>query len=684
MVAFNLRIAHIREELGQRELAEDRYRAVLVLEPSNPVSLDRLENIYRSTERWSELAYVLERRTLAGEARLEGAEMRRKAYELAELYEKRLERPYEAVDTLEKYVASIEEEKLSQEGEAGSAERMVEILAEARAGYAALARLLGKVGLAQKAAAALQRELELAGDGEGAREARGHLAEIYEHELALPAKAIEVLEAILVGSPGDAAALASLDRLQTSAGHFEALADVLERRVRITQGAERADLIWRRARVLEEKLGNPDAAAACLRELGPDALSDPDTAAALLRNLRSAGLSHEAMRILEQRIVALRTSDGDPELIAALYLEKAQLKADDLDDVEGALDAIESALAIAPTSSTALSALARFHLKRNDFKSFAAALLRQADAMAGQADQVTVLLEAAAVFRDQLSDGLQARVCFERAVTLHPMSADALGALASLEAAEGRMEEARVLYERQLEASETPVAKAVVLTNLARVLCENPEWLSEAEARLDQALELDPGHLPAVITMADIYYREQQWNKAERRLNEALRRLRGQPEQTARLYHRLGEVYEKLGRLEEGYRQLVEADRAMPGQLMLRIALGENRYQARRWREATTHFESIAEHEMATLYPEEVAQALTHAASAELKLRRPERAAALHEAALRFSPSHPQTLRALADLAIERGDKLEAALSLRRVAESSADGGERVQIFEQI
>jgi tetratricopeptide (TPR) repeat protein len=684
MVKFNLRVAHIREALAQLDLAEERYRAVIVLEPSNPESLDRMENIYRGASRWSELATVLERCTLVNDGRLEGPEMRRKAFELAELYEQRLERPYEAVDTLEKYVASIEEEKLGEKLDDGGSQRTTDIVAEARAGYSALARLLGKVGLAQKAAAALQRELELAGDGEGAREARGHLAEIYERELALPAKAIEVLETILTKSPGDAVALAALDRLHTSAGHFEALADVLERRIKIAEAADRTDLIWRRARVLEEKLGNPDAAAACLRELGPEALSDPDTAAALLRNLRNAGLSHEAMRILEQRIVALRTSDENPELIAALYLEKAQLRADDLDDMEGALDAIESALAIAPTSGPALSALARFHLKRNDFKAYAAAVLRQADAMTGQPDQVSVLLEAAAVFRDQLADSLQARICFERAVKEHPESAEALGALASLEAGEGRSDEARELYERQLAVSETPAAKAVVLTNLARVLFENPELLNEAEARLDQALELDPGHLPAVITMADIYYREQQWSKAERRLNEALRRLRGQPEQTARLYHRLGEVYEKLGRLEEGYRQLVEADRAMPGQLMLRIALGENRFQARRWREATMHFESIAEHEMASQYPEEVAQALTHAAQAELKLRRPERAAALHEAALRFSPSHPQTLRALADLAIERGDKLEAARSLRRVAESSADQKEQVQIFEQI
>jgi tetratricopeptide (TPR) repeat protein len=679
MVSFNLRVARIREELGQPDLAEERYRAVLVLEPSNVESLDRLENIYRATSRWVELASVLERRSLAAD-RLEGPEMRSKAFELAELYEQRLERPYEAVDTLEKYVASIEEEAPDET----ESEQSRQLVAEARAGYAALARLLGKVGMAQKAAAALQRELELESDDEGARQARGHLAEIFEHELSLPAKAIEVYEAIIAKSPDDAAALAALDRLHTSAGHFEALADVLERRIRVADDSARAELIWRRARVLEEKLGNPDAAAACLRGLGPEALSDPDTSAALLRNLRSAGLSHEALRILEQRVIALRTADGDAKLIAALYLEKAQLKADDLDDPEGALQAIESALNIAPADPSVLSAMARFHLKRNDFKSYAAALLRQADALEGQNEQAHILLEAAAVYRDQLSDGLQSRVCLERAVELHPANPEALGALASLEAAEGRIDEATQLYERQLEATEAPAAKAVVLTNLARVLCENPELLGEAEARLDQALDLDAGHLPAVITMADIYYREQQWGKAERRLNEALRKLRGQPEQTARLYHRLGEVYEKLGRLEEGYRQLVEADRAMPGQLMLRIALGENRFQARRWREATMHFESIADHEMASQYPEEVAQALTHAAQAELKLRKPERAAALHESALRFAPSHPQTLRALADLAIERGDKLEAARSLRRVAESSADRSERVQIFEQI
>jgi tetratricopeptide (TPR) repeat protein len=680
-VALHLRIGQIREELGQTALAEERYRKVIVLETDNPVALDRLEHMHRQQERWADLAHVLERRITVPGGRLEGTEARTRAFELAELYEKRLERPYEAVDTLERYVASTDEE---ERGLAAGDPRSAALALEARAGYAALARLYGRVGMAQKAAAALQRELELTGEGEDAREARWRLAEIYERELSLPARAVEMYEDILKRAPRDAESLAALDRLQQAMGRFEALVEVLRRRADIAEGAEKNELVWRRARILEEKLGNPEAAAACLRSLGSDALSDERTAAALLRNLRSAGLAHEALRILQQRIAILSKAGDDPKLIAALNLEMAQLKADDLADPKGAEEAVEAALALQPEDPAVLAALARLHLKHNDFQAYAAVLMRRADALAGTPEQAAALLEAGAVFRDQLGQAAKARACLEKALKLHPSNQDVLAALATMLAGEGRIDEATALYERQLSLCDTPSAKAAVLTNLARALCEKPDGLVEAERRLDEALDLDPNHLPAVVTMADILYREEQWDRAERRLNEALRRMRGQPEQTAKLYHRLGEVYEKLGRLDEGYRQLVEADKALPGQLMLRIALGENRFQARRWRDAASHLEGIADHAAAPNYPEEVALALVHGAMAELRQKRPERAAALHTAALRLSPSHPQTLRALADLASERGDKLEAARSLRLVAESCGDPAEQCRLYEQI
>ena len=184
--------------------------------------------------------------------------------------------------------------------------------------------------------------------------------------------------------------------------------------------------------------------------------------------------------------------------------------------------------------------------------------------------------------------------------------------------------------------------------------------------------------------MADIHYKEGQWEQAEKRLTEAVRRLRGQPQQAAKLFQRLAEVHEKLGKLDEAYRQLVEADRMGPGQLLTKLSLGENRFRAGRWREAAMHLGGLADHPDAALYPEEVADALAHAAQAEIKLRHPDRAGDLYEAALKLRGNHRPTLRALAELALERGEKEKAANFLRRIAEDSSDRMERAQVFERL
>ncbi len=253
-----------------------------------------------------------------------------------------------------------------------------------------------------------------------------------------------------------------------------------------------------------------------------------------------------------------------------------------------------------------------------------------------------------------------------------------------MKASEGKLDEARALFERQLAIVEETEARAPILTDLARTLWEKPGDSLAALPFLDEALDLAPDYLPAAVTMADIFFKEQQWEQAERRLSQVLRRMRGDAVESAKLYYRLAEVYEKLGRLDDGYRQLVEADRMMPGQLLVRLSLGENRFHAKKWREAATYLDGIAQHPEAAAYPEEVAQGLARAAQSELKLKRPERAVALYEAALGLSAEHRPSLRALADLALERGEKRQAVQYLRRLAESSGERAERAQLFEQM
>jgi tetratricopeptide (TPR) repeat protein len=89
--------------------------------------------------------------------------------------------------------------------------------------------------------------------------------------------------------------------------------------------------------------------------------------------------------------------------------------------------------------------------------------------------------------------------------------------------------------------------------------------------------------------------------------------------------------------------------------LLIKLALGENRYKARRWREATLHLSPLATHEDAAKYPAEVAQGLYHAALAEIRSLRPEKAPPLYARALELKPSYAPALQALAEIAMEKG-----------------------------
>lgn len=676
-VSLHHDVAKFREALGQIDKAEQRYRAILSLKPDYTPALDRMEEIHRDAERWADLAALLEKRTSGAlEALPPGRERRQKYRELADLYEERLEKPYEAIDTLERYV-----------GEAGDDERGADhgdVVDETVDAYEALARLYGKVGLYAKVVDTLQREVELVADTSKARDLRLRVAQIYEKELGLADRAVEAYEAVLSLRDDDDEALTALDRLHEAHGRFDALQDVLARRAELARPSDRTALVRRRAKILEEKLGNPEAAAGCLRDLGDEALRNEELTAALLRNLRRAGLAHEAARVLAQRLDVARSSGGADMLVSDLQLELGSIRLNDLGDLPGARAAIDAALKVTPERPAALAALGRYFLKQNDFAAFAETRVREAQASKGRPEAVAALLEAGRVYREQVHDDIKARECFESALNEDRNSGDALRSLAALCAAQGSWTEAKDLWARQLEIAETPQARAAVLTDIARAEWEGSGSSADAIKHLDEALALAPDHLPAVITMADIYYKEHQWDLAERRLNEALRRIKGQPEMVSRLHHRLAEVYDKLGNLEEGYRRLLEADRATPGQILIKLSLGENRFRARKWREAAMHLGALADHADAPTYPDEVAEGLSHGAQAEAKLRRPEKAIALYEAALRLRPDHSASIRALADLALERGDKREAAQHLRRMAEASGDRAERAQLFEQL
>jgi golgin subfamily B member 1 len=671
--------ARVRERLGQIDRAEELYRAILRLRSDDPVAIKRVEEICRDQQRWEDLANILEQQTGSPtEALPSGPERRARLCELAGLYEERLERPYEAIDTLERLLRESTDEERG-----GTEAPPVE---ETLAAHEALTRLYSRIGLWSKVVESLQSRADLTGDKTKARALRLEVAAVYEKELALPDRAVEAYEALLAEIPDDAQALEALDRLHEASGRFDDLQEILQRRAALAKDGDKIEIVRRRVKILQDRLNNPEAAAGALRDLGPEAIADDDLLSVLLRNLRRAGLAHEASRVLTQRIDLERGRKGgaNKARITELNLELSLLKLDDLNDPTAALKEVEAALQASPDNPAALGALARLHLKANDFAAYSTARVREAKALAGRPEAVEALLDAGRVYREQLNDPSKARDTFEAALREAPDNAEALHALAAVLSAEANWDEARRVLTRQLEVTSDSQARAAVLSDLARVAWEGFNDAAEAQRLLDEALALVPDHLPAILEIADIYYKEGQWEQAEKRLTEAVRRLRHQPQQAAKLFQRLAEVHEKTGKLDEAYRQLLEADKMGPGQLLTKLSLGENRFRAGKWREAAMHLGALADHPDAATYPDEVADALAHAAQAEVKLRRPERAIELYEAAIGLRGGHRASLRALADLALERGEREKASSYLRRLADESSDRAERAQTLEQL
>ena len=197
----------------------------------------------------------------------------------------------------------------------------------------------------------------------------------------------------------------------------------------------------------------------------------------------------------------------------------------------------------------------------------------------------------------------------------------------------------------------------------------------EAARRFREAVAARPGYPPAIQGLADLAAQSGAWDEVEALLRDAASREGVPPQVAAQFHRRLADAAEQQGRLDDAYQALLEADRLTPGDLHTRLLLGENRYRANRYREAAQYLGAVADHPDAERLPEEAGEAVYHGALAELKLRRPEKAMALLEAAVRIHPGHVAALGLLAERALEDGDVARGLDLLELQAQAIARAG---------
>jgi tetratricopeptide (TPR) repeat protein len=655
-------VAAIRLQQGQEREAEVLYRRVLGIRPDEVAARQALETLFRSQGRWVDLAASIEERA---DPRLSSAtsEAERPALlrELAHLYADELGRSHDAIDALERL------RKLAPEN--------LEVVSRLGELYRAIGRWSSVIEM-------LSRVRDIAEGSAEARSALRQIAQIYETELELPDRAVDAYAALVAQWPEDADAWCALDRLYVDLGRWTELDEVLRRRAGMArEPAERGALLRRRGALLLERLDAPQEAAAALRHAHSLLPDDLEIADELVLALSVAGRAREAIALLEERITSARQRPGAAGDVAALLIRLASLRDGGLGDRNGARAALEQALALVPHHPTAIAALARM-TRDEDPRAYAEARLREAAALTDVDARIEALLAAAEVLRDQCADPEAARRAFEAALRVQPAHAEATWALAGLVEQGGDLMAAAHLLESQLAGPTLAAEERVRLLTQLAALARQAGVPEAAEHRLAEALRLLPAHLPAVIARADLLHETGRHGELETFLQDTLPRLADAPPAArADLYRRLAGAFEKLGRDDEAYQTLLEAERLHRGDLLIKLALGENRYRARRWREAALYLGALAEHPEAQHHPRDVAAGLYHAALAEIRSLRPDKAPALYEQALTFQPDYAPALHALAELAMERGEPRRAIELLERQAGAAAEPGERCRLY---
>lgn len=502
-------------------------------------------------------------------------------------------------------------------------ERVVELDPDHADHHDRLAWLYRRAEAWLQAAAAYERVAELSPNDRG-RAALRAAGKLYRERGKLD-RAAAIYRRIVERRPSDLDAWRALDELLTELGRWREAAAARGERATRAKGVERAALLRSQARALEQAGEHAQAAqlVAQAQQYAPDDVSGlVDYAEVLARE----GHGHKAADILAARIDEAVDRGAPTDDVAALRLRLFDIVDEQLRDRARAQMVMADLLAAAPEYLPALERLAARAARDPDPRAHAAALLRYAAAAPDPTTRGLAFLEAARRYRE-LGDHDAAIAAFEDAATLVDDPA----------------------VRRELDDSRTARTLAGVLARADQLAAAGK--LDAAAEQLRDALGDVPADTPG--------------------------------ERLAPLVHQLARVLEQLDD-DESHQLLHEAHRLDRRSLPIQLALGESCFRRKLWRQAALHLGALADHPHAPRHAAAIAQALVHAAQAEIRALRPHNALAHYATAARLDPQCAAAHHALGEAAMERGDVAEAVDHLEREAQATTDPQHRLRLFDAL
>jgi tetratricopeptide (TPR) repeat protein len=576
------RVAALEEnQLADRDAAIATWRDILADQPTDAGSLNALERLYQSAEKWRDLIEILRRKLEVAAA---PAEARDLLSRIAEIHEVMLEEPDEAIAA---HLEALERDA----GDLRALSELARLYREAQR-HADLLDILEKQAQVDPS---LRPALQV------------EIAQLLAGPLARPVEALETWKAVLDGEPTHPLALAAVEAaladpdLRVSAAEilrpvYDATAqyDRLARlQLRASEWSDdpaaklRAlgDVVRLREYQLDDKAGAFDAQLLALQH----AATEPELPQVVAETERLAGeLGREGELIDAYRAVAPNVLDS--EIQRRLYLDVADLSRAVRKDLDLSRDYYQKVLDTQPDDRRALAALESIYRERNDNERLVEVLLRQADVAGSDVeDRVNALVEAAELYVS-LGRPDDAISTWEQVLAVAPERRDAVDALEHLYRTQGRWPDVVDLYERRLGFA-TTVEEAVALrVQLGEI---HEKHLRDFETAIDNysaalsgdqrnavalaAVErylIDPDlRVVAAEVLEPIYVGQQRWNDLIR-VYEARLESTSDPRDRLKLTRFVARLYEEqLEDFEHASQWYAKVFRESPGDQAIRDQL---------------------------------------------------------------------------------------------------------------
>ncbi len=464
------------DELSDLEAAEQSYRAVLELDPSDAQAHTALEELHRESANYEALiGLLLDRLEKETSAEARASILR----EVATLYEEQLAQPESGL------VAWAQ--ALAENAADDRARRAVERLAAEPAQREEVIGILrdGLADASDRPAHALSLSVLIA----------GWLASDGHADLALP-----YLKDALRIDPAHEPALEALTELYQGAGAWDELAQLLSQRADAAPNpAKKLDYKARAAEIAYGKLGNVELAERTYAEVVADDPAHPAAVAALEEIYVDAGNLPKLFGLLENKAKELRGTAR-----AQALCELAELYEDDPETQKRALEHYQSAAAADDRYLPAYQGQARMYTAHGAHAELLEALERQRDLVTTPQQRTHLLEQLASVYEHGVSDVARTVEAYEQIIEIAPAHEVANTALARLYRQLHRFEELAQTLDRHAKGAEEPTRKVELLMEAARVLMADLGSPERAAFVCERVLAVTPDHPDALALTARI------------------------------------------------------------------------------------------------------------------------------------------------------------------------------------